>query len=125
MLPRVTSQRRSDHSLGSIIQIRIQMTRKQKKNSRKSKRHSQYFPIKKKEGSMTPLATADQVHPPSDQAVSKVSTLVLMIYSAVALMVFSTSSSAHPEDGGGPRAMISCTVTQYHSKSQWMAQRMR
>ncbi len=55
---------------------------------------------------MTPLATADQVHPHSDQAVSKESTLVLMIYSVVALMVFSTSSSVHPEEGGGPRVMI-------------------
>ena len=92
------------------------MTQKQKKNSRKYKRHSQYFPIRKKEGSMTHLAIADQVHLHSALVVFKGSTLVSMIYSVGDLMVFSTSSLAHLEDGGGPRVMISCTVTQYHSK---------
>ena len=54
--------------------------------------------------------------PGSALVVFKGSTLVSMIYSVGDLMVFSTSSLAHQEDGGGPRVMISCTVTQYHSK---------
>ena len=72
--------------------------------------------LSNKEGSMTPLAIADQVHLHSALVVFKGSTLVSMIYSVGDLMVFSTSSLAHLEDGGGPRVMISCTVTQYHSK---------
>ena len=125
MLPRVTSQRRSDHSARKYHPDKNPDDSEAEKKFKEVQEAFAHFPTKKKEGSMTPLAIADQVHPHSDQAVFKELTLVLMIYSVVDLMVFSTSSSVHPEDGGGPRATISCIVTQYHSKSQWMAQRMR